>query len=194
VINGLVSLRAYERIPYYKELFVDQLEKSCNLTFTNFIVLRWICMVLDWICIGFTFIVAGLSVYAKGKVDPEILAFSLQIITDVVVFFGYSLRTFAEVENYFTSVQRIYEYTQLESEDDLIKEKDSSVCDSVTKQWPPHGEIEFKNVTMTYREGLEPSLKHLDFRVQPRMKVGIVGRTGAGKSSIIQTIFRLCDI
>jgi len=47
---------------------------------------------------------------------------------------------------------------------------------------------------MKYREGLEPSIKDLSFKVQPGMKVGIVGRTGAGKSSILQALFRLSDL
>jgi len=51
--------------------------------------------------------------------------------------------------------------------------------------WPTKGEIIFDGVTMKYREGLEPSVKELTFKVEPKMKVGIVGRTGAGKSSIL---------
>lgn len=47
---------------------------------------------------------------------------------------------------------------------------------------------------MRYREGLEPSIKGLDCKIQPGMKVGIVGRTGAGKSSILQALFRLVEL
>ena len=53
------------------------------------------------------------------------------------------------------------------------------------KLWPVHGQIEFDNVMMRYRPTLEPSIQNLSFTVQPGMKVGIVGRTGSGKSSIL---------
>ena len=81
-------------------------------------------MVLDTICVVFTLSVAVFSLYAKDKIDNDILAFSLQVITDVVVFFSISLRMLAEIENYLTSSQRIFEYTQIESEDLLKKEND----------------------------------------------------------------------
>ena len=62
------------------------------------------------------------------------------------------------------------------------------------KPWPSKGAIVFENVTMRYRKTLEPSLRGLTFSVEPRMKVGIVGRTGAGKSSILQALFRLAEL
>lgn len=59
--------------------------------------------------------------------------------------------------------------------------------------WPERGDIEFKKVDMKYRETMEPSLIGLSFKAQAGMKVGVVGRTGAGKSTILATLFRLSD-
>jgi ATP-binding cassette subfamily C (CFTR/MRP) protein 4 len=91
------------------------------------------------------------------------------------------------------------EYTKLESEDALIKELDNKLDEEgktsgAEKAWPQLGSIEFKNVSMRYRPTLDPSVRDLNCMVQPGMKVGIVGRTGAGKSSILQILFRLSEI
>ena len=71
-------------------------------------------------------------------------------------------------------------YTKIEGEDEIEKPKDLTIGN-----WPEKGGIEFQNVTMRYRASLEPSVRNLTFSVEPGMKVGIVGRTGAGKSSIL---------
>ena len=83
------------------------------------------------------------------------------------------------------------DYTKLEIEDDLVKPTDAELKKA---GWPTKGEIEFTNVTMTYREELPPAIKNLSFKVEAGMKIGIVGRTGSGKSSILQTLFRLVDL
>lgn len=87
-----------------------------------------------------------------------------------------------------TSSQRIVKYTELDQEDELIKTDDVQKFD-----WPAKGAIKFNNISMKYRPTLEPSVRNLNFEIQAGMKVGIVGRTGAGKSSILQILFRLVD-
>lgn len=135
IVNGLVSLRTYERIGYFKHQFIDQLEKSCNVTFTYYAINRWVSNGLDLACITFTLCVSLFTVYAKGgSLSNDFLAFTLQIITDVVVFFSISLRMCTEIENYFTSSQRVFKYTELESEDDLVKKDDETL-----KSWPQNG-------------------------------------------------------
>jgi ABC-type multidrug transport system fused ATPase/permease subunit len=64
----------------------------------------------------------------------------------------------------------------------------------IDEKWPLKGEIIFTCVTMRYRDDLEPALKNVSFKVESGMKVGIVGRTGSGKSSILQVLFRLIKL
>lgn len=73
------------------------------MTFTYFAVNRWMGMTLDIVACLFTLSAASFSVYSKGKIEPEFLAFTLQIITDVVIFYSYSIRMTAEIENYMVS-------------------------------------------------------------------------------------------
>jgi ATP-binding cassette subfamily C (CFTR/MRP) protein 4 len=72
----------------------------------------------------------------------------------------------------------------------LVKDGDKELQD---QGWPQKGDIEFKNLSMRYRDFMEPSLKDLSIKIEPGMKIGIVGRTGAGKSTILQTLFRLTE-
>jgi ATP-binding cassette subfamily C (CFTR/MRP) protein 1 len=89
------------------------------------------------------------------------------------------------------SAKRIHQYTLLESEDEQIKENDKEMKEQL---WPQKGEITLESVTMRYRETLEPALRNVNFKVEAGSFIGIVGRTGAGKSSILHTLFRLTEI
>ena len=86
-----------------------------------------------------------------------------------------------------SSVQRMQAYSKLEQEKDAVLPSDSKLPPG----WPLHGGISFDNTTLRYRE----DLTDIKFEIEPRMKVGVVGKTGAGKSSLIQALFRLveCD-
>lgn len=97
------------------------------------------------------------------------------------------------MHNFMVCSQNMYHYTQLPSEPELTKPNDSQLLQNSDGTWPTKGVIEFKDVGMRYRETMEPSLRGLSFVAQSGMKVGVVGRTGAGKSSILQTLFRLSD-
>lgn len=86
------------------------------------------------------------------------------------------------------SVERILEYSQLEPE------KQPDVLANVPAEWPTHGEIEFKKVFYRYAAEIEPVLRGLSFAVKPKEKISVVGRTGAGKSSLIASVFRLAIV
>ena len=97
------------------------------------------------------------------------------------------LRQSAELENQIISVERILEYTEQPSEPAL--ETDQKF--KPRGEWPSQGAIEFKNLSMRYSPQQDQVLRNLNFVIKGGEKIGIVGRTGAGKSSIIQALFRL---
>lgn len=99
----------------------------------------------------------------------------------------WGMRQTAELENCMTSVERVVEYTDLEPEPPL-EIKDNNVD---LKDWPSSGSITFNNLSLKYSKDSQLILKSLNLAIKANEKIGIVGRTGAGKSSIIQAIFRL---
>lgn len=99
------------------------------------------------------------------------------------------MRQTSELENQMTSVERVLEYSKLEQERAI-----GSDSNEPPTTWPENGDIKFINLNLKYSDDDEPVLNNLNFTIKPLEKVGIVGRTGAGKSSIISAVFRLTHI
>ncbi|KAL4454635.1 hypothetical protein ABPG74_021840 [Tetrahymena malaccensis] len=118
----------------------------------------------------------------------------------------WGLRQIIQTDVTMSSTQRILNMCKIEQEPELITQYDRNnfyendqVKNTLERQiekqnFPSSGQLEFKNVSMKYREGLKPVLNKLSFNIEPGMKVGCIGRTGAGKSSIIQALFRMTEI
>ncbi|XP_046392414.1 ATP-binding cassette sub-family C member 4-like isoform X2 [Ischnura elegans] len=104
--------------------------------------------------------------------------------------FQWGMRQSAEMENQMTSVERVVEYTDVEKEPPLVSPPDSRP----PMKWPFAGKISFEKLSLFYNPDDPPVLKNLNFAVESHEKVGIVGRTGAGKSSLIAALFRLTDL
>ena len=101
----------------------------------------------------------------------------------------YGMRQSAETENLMTSVERVMEYGQIKSEADLTKTKSPSEKNPDDKHFS-EGVVEFDNVSLKYDEDCKLILKNITFKTEANDKIGIVGRTGAGKSSLIVALFR----
>ena len=98
-----------------------------------------------------------------------------------------SIRLTAEVENMMTSVERVLTYTKLEEEPGY------SIDKKPPSDWPTEGGLKFENMSLRYYEGGPEVLKNITFQVNPREKIGVAGRTGAGKSSLVSALFRMPD-
>ncbi|XP_034942593.1 probable multidrug resistance-associated protein lethal(2)03659 [Chelonus insularis] len=139
----------------------------------------------------------GISGAEVGLAISTVLAITRKI--------QFGMRQGAEVTNQMMSVERVLEYSLLPPEENIAEDKPTkkdkkkglqvtSKTVHAPENWPTEGCIKFQNVFMRYSEEEQPVLKGLELVIKPREKVGIVGRTGAGKSSLISALFRLAKV
>ncbi|XP_074038034.1 probable multidrug resistance-associated protein lethal(2)03659 isoform X2 [Leptinotarsa decemlineata] len=142
-------------------------------------------------CVSTTFL--GLVIYQFMLGIGEFNSAQVgMVITSTLVVMNslqFSIRLAAEVSSKMTSVERIYQYIDLPTEDDLRKPPTKKPVN-----WPSYGRIVFKNTYLKYAPEETPVLKNLNLVIEAGEKVGIVGRTGAGKSSLILSLFRMALI
>lgn len=187
-LTGVASIRAYG----LKDRFVNELRRSIDtmdgayfLTFAN---QRWLSLRLDLVGNLLVFTVGILVVTSRFNVNPSIGGLVLSYIISIVQMLQFSIRQLAEVENGMNAVERLRYYGVELDEEAPLKTVD------VRPTWPEKGEIVFENVEMRYRSELPLVLKGLSMHIKGGERIGVVGRTGAGKSSIMSTLFRLVEI
>lgn len=210
-LNGLATIRAFGAQRILIEEFDNHqdLHSACWYMFittnTAFgLILDFMCVI--FVCvITFFFLLADSStnITRKHSTGAEQIRkfFVLFVgvlggqvglaITQVMALTGmlqWGIRQSAEVANQLMSVERILEYR------DLTPEKVPKKPQQLAKTWPEVGTIEFRDVVYRYFDEAVPVLRGLNFTVRPKEKIGIVGRTGAGKSSLIGAIFRMAVV
>lgn len=187
-VSGVATIRAYGLQDQFSESVrdaVDNMNAAYFLTFSN---QRWLSVRLDAIGTLLVFVTGILVVTAGFSVNPSIGGLVLSYILSVVQMIQFTVRQLAEVENNMNSTERIHYYgNNLEEEAPLHTVE-------VRPSWPEKGEIVFDNVQMRYRAGLPLVLKGLNMHVKAGERIGVVGRTGAGKSTIMSTLFRLVEL
>ncbi|SLM36235.1 abc transporter [Lasallia pustulata] len=187
-VSGTASIRAYGLENHFVRVMldsIDQMNSAYYLTFSN---QRWLSVRLDAIGNILVFVTGVLVVTSRFNVSPSIGGLVLSYILSIVQLIQFTVRQLAEVENAMNATERIHYYgTQLDEEPPLHL---AEVRDS----WPEKGEIVFEDVQMRYRAGLPLVLQGLNITVAGGERIGVVGRTGAGKSSIMSTLFRLVEL
>ncbi|WVQ72250.1 hypothetical protein IAR50_001799 [Cryptococcus sp. DSM 104548] len=191
-LSGIATIRAYSETPRFikdNTYYVDLENRAYLLTATN---QRWLSVRLDFMGALLVFAVAIMCAKGGGGITASEIALCLTYLTSVTQVLGMVTRQSAEVENNMNAVERVLWYSNA---DELPQEAPHRISSTEpSKSWPEQGTVEFKDVVMSYRPGLPPVLKGLSISIAAGEKVGIIGRTGAGKTSITMALFRLVEL
>ncbi|KAM7066573.1 ATP-binding cassette sub-family C member 4 isoform 2-T2 [Acridotheres tristis] len=186
-LQGLWTIRALKAEERFQKLFDAHQDLHSEAWFLFLTTSRWFAVRLDAICAIFVIVVAFGSLLLAKTLNAGQVGLALSYSITLMGTFQWGVRQSAEVENLMISVERVMEYTELEKEAPWETNKHPP------PEWPNQGMIAFENVNFTYSLDGPLVLRHLSVLIKPKEKVGIVGRTGAGKSSLIAALFRLAE-
>ncbi|KAM4788288.1 ATP-binding cassette sub-family C member 4 isoform 1-T1 [Cyanocitta cristata] len=186
-LQGLWTIRALKAEERFQKLFDAHQDLHSEAWFLFLTTSRWFAVRLDAICAIFVIVVAFGSLLLAKTLNAGQVGLALSYAITLMGTFQWGVRQSAEVENLMISVERVMEYTELEKEAPWETNKHPPT------EWPNQGMIAFENVNFTYSLDGPLVLRHLSVLIKPKEKVGIVGRTGAGKSSLIAALFRLAE-
>lgn len=189
-LSGLATIRAYGEQNVFLAQNVHKVDTENRAYLLTVFNQRWLGIRLDFFGAILSFVVAIIAVVTRFTISPAETGLILSYIVSIQMSFSWMVRQVAEVENDMNSTERMHHYAN-----NLEQEAPHEIPTSKpSKEWPNQGAISFKDVVMSYRPGLPIVLKGLSFEVSPGQKVGVVGRTGAGKSSIMQVLLRLVEV
>ncbi|XP_058238228.1 ATP-binding cassette sub-family C member 12 isoform X1 [Hemibagrus wyckioides] len=190
VIQGLSTIHAYDKRAQYIQRFKVISDHNSNHFLLFNCGTRWLSFWLDFLSASITLFVALFVVLSPNKVvNPSLKGLALSYTIQLTGILQYVVRLSTEVEAKFTSVERLQEYIT-----GCVSEAPRKVKDiDIPSGWPQEGAITFKNYSMRYRENTPIVLDQLDLSIKPQEKLGIVGRTGSGKSSLSVALFRLVE-
>uniref|UniRef100_H3CYA7 Multidrug resistance-associated protein 4 n=1 Tax=Tetraodon nigroviridis TaxID=99883 RepID=H3CYA7_TETNG len=188
-LQGLWTIRAFRAQDRQQRAFDahQDLHSAVEAWFLFLMTSRWFAFRLDSICSVFITLATFGCIFFRNGLEAGEVGLVLTYAVTLVGNFQWTMRQSAEVENMMTSVERVLEYTELKSEAPWKSQQEPP------SDWPSQGQVTFSHVNLSYGPNGPLVLKDISFSFQPGEKVGVVGRTGAGKSSLVSALFRLAE-
>eukprot|EP00040_Diaphanoeca_grandis_P037451 m.244078 g.244078 ORF g.244078 m.244078 type:complete len:1509 (+) comp33822_c0_seq1:144-4670(+) len=186
-LAGVASITAYDK----NVLFVSENENKVDFNlqayYPGVAANRWLAMRLEFLGNCIIFFAAIFSVIEDDNIDASTVGLALTYAMSVTQTLNWMVRMATELETNIVAVERIEEYTKVNVELPPILPHRPGLS------WPNHGVVKFVDYSVRYREGLDLALENLNFHITEGEKIGIVGRTGAGKSTMALSLLRLLE-
>nr|GMD83307.1 ABC transporter C family member 2-like [Ipomoea batatas] len=193
-LNGLPTIRAYKAYDRMAMINGKSMDNNIRYTLVTMSGNRWLAIRLETLGGIMIWLTATFAVMQNGRAENQeafastmglLLSYALNITSLLTAV----LRLASLAENSLNAVERVGTYIDLPSEGPAIIESNRP-----PPAWPSAGSVQFENVVLRYRPELPPVLHGISFTISPSDKVGVVGRTGAGKSSMFNALFRLVEL
>jgi ABC-type multidrug transport system fused ATPase/permease subunit len=193
LVTGLDVIHGFGRERFFLDGFHRILTDYQRAFYTSILLNRWFSVRVPMVSclVG---LATSIGIVFLAQHDAVTAGIAGLVLTYALSFWGnlnWAVRAFSEVESRMTSVERLHRYWQLEAEPEVsLVAGHSSLAE---QSWPSEGRIEVRNLSVRYAPHLPLVLKNVSFDVPARSKVGIIGRTGSGKSTLFQTLFRFVE-
>ncbi|KAJ8532523.1 hypothetical protein K7X08_012446 [Anisodus acutangulus] len=188
-ISGSSTIRSFDQESRFQDASMKLIDNYSRPKFHTAAAMEWLCMRLDMLSlITFAFSLIFLISLPVGTIDPSVAGLAVTYGLNLNVLQAWVVWNLCMMENKIISVERILQYTSLPSEPPLIIESNRP-----DPNWPSCGEVDFSNLQVRYARHMPLVLRGLTCTFFGGKKAGIVGRTGSGKSTLIQTLFRIVD-
>lgn len=187
-LSGLVTIRAFGWQENNHALNAELLDESQRPFYLLFVVQRWLTIVMDFIGLMLVLIVVGIAVKTRTSISAGFAGASLLNLISFTEEVKWTVMTWTMLETSIGAVSRVKSFTTENASEDLPSETNTPPMD-----WPSNGLIVLDNLSAGYRPGKD-TLHTLSLTIRPGEKIGIVGRSGSGKSSLILALFRMLEL
>ncbi|KAI0143174.1 P-loop containing nucleoside triphosphate hydrolase protein [Xylariaceae sp. FL1272] len=188
-LDGLSTIRAFGWTEEYIAKNARLLNESQKPYYLLLCVQRWLVLVLDLIVAGLAVLIVGLAVGLRTKISPGLLGIALAQLTSLSLALTQLIQFWTLLETSVGAIARIRDFSE-----NTPAELAAGEMNQGPSNWPSRGDLRFESVSARYDDDAPLALKDVSFNLDAGSKIGIVGRTGSGKSSLVQAILRMIEL
>lgn len=187
-VTGVASIRAYNKQDQFIAESESNVDNNNVAYYPSIVINRWLAFRVEFMSNLIVFFASIFAVLNRDTLTPGSVGLSITYALSITQTLNWFIRMTSELETNIVAVERIKEYseTPTEAPAEIPQYKPAP-------EWPEKGEVIFNNYATRYREDMDLVVKDINCHIQPEEKVGVVGRTGAGKSSLTLGLFRIIE-